>query len=123
MESKGTKEDEGIAMQDVPEGYLVATENTTSILIPLADQQSVAKGEGSSSRVHDSNNNTGNAAFLNPIQEFNRDLSICAIASFCKLTDEDHHARQLKKSEHQESLASKKRRGNGRSDTFRGFRF
>ena len=49
----------------IPEGYTLHTENTAHILLP-----------------------NDNGAFLNPVQEFNRDLSVACITTWGQQTNE-----------------------------------
>lgn len=50
----------------VPEGFTLHTENTSHILLP-----------------------PGNQAFLNPVQEFNRDLSVACIRTWSEMLNEE----------------------------------
>jgi hypothetical protein len=54
----------------VPEGYTLHTENSSSILLP-----------------------SDNGAFLNPVQEFNRDLSVACINTWGELVNEEKRRR------------------------------
>ncbi|EPT06176.1 hypothetical protein FOMPIDRAFT_133734 [Fomitopsis schrenkii] len=54
----------------IPEGYTLHTENTTRILLPPENQ-----------------------AFLNPVQEFNRDLSVACIRTWTELVNEEKEAK------------------------------
>lgn len=54
----------------VPEGYTLHTENTSRILLP-----------------------PNNEAFLNPVQEFNRDLSVACIRTWSELLNEEKEAK------------------------------
>lgn len=58
--------DEQPASYTVPESYTLHTENTASILLP-----------------------SDNGAFLNPVQEFNRDLSVACINAYTELVNEE----------------------------------
>ena len=54
----------------IPDGYTLHTENTTRILLPPENQ-----------------------AFLNPVQEFNRDLSVACIRTWTELVNEEKEAK------------------------------
>ncbi|TFY64033.1 hypothetical protein EVJ58_g2891 [Rhodofomes roseus] len=69
----------------IPEGYTLHTENTTRILLP-----------------------PGNQAFLNPVQEFNRDLSVACIRTWSELLNEEKEAKWRQT---QERRAKKAERG------------
>ena len=56
---------------EVPEGYKAHTESSTTILVPEA-----------------------NTAFLNPVQQYNRDLSIAVIRSWNEMRKEEAVAKQ-----------------------------
>ncbi|KZT09453.1 N2,N2-dimethylguanosine tRNA methyltransferase [Laetiporus sulphureus 93-53] len=70
-----------------PEGYTLHTENTSYILLPPDNQ-----------------------AFLNPVQEFNRDLSVACIRTWSELLNEE---KQAKWRQSQERRAKKKENGRG----------
>jgi tRNA (guanine26-N2/guanine27-N2)-dimethyltransferase len=61
--------------KEVPEGYVLHTENTSHILLDA------------------------NAAFLNPIQEFNRDLSVASIRVWSEEFNREKEARWRQKLE------------------------
>ena len=64
----------------IPEGYKLHTENTSHILLPST-----------------------NEAFLNPIQEFNRDLSVACIRTWSQQLDQSKKAKwERRKENHQE---------------------
>ncbi|KAH9926196.1 N2,N2-dimethylguanosine tRNA methyltransferase-domain-containing protein [Fomitopsis serialis] len=69
----------------IPEGYTLHTENTARILLP-----------------------PGNQAFLNPVQEFNRDLSVACIRTWSELLNEEKAAKWR---QNQEKRAKKAERG------------
>lgn len=60
----------------VPDGYKLHTENTSHILLPAT-----------------------NEAFLNPIQEFNRDLSVACIRTWSQQLDKAKEAKWEKRRE------------------------
>lgn len=71
----------------IPEGYKLHTENTSHILLPST-----------------------NDAFLNPIQEFNRDLSVACIRTWSQQLDQAKKAKWEKcKAKHQECGLGRKR--------------
>ncbi|CCM02381.1 uncharacterized protein FIBRA_04476 [Fibroporia radiculosa] len=71
----------------IPEGYTLHTENTSRILLP-----------------------PGNQAFLNPVQEFNRDLSVACIRTWSELINEE---KETKWRAGQERRAKKTQTGDG----------
>ncbi|PCH38052.1 guanine-N2--methyltransferase [Wolfiporia cocos MD-104 SS10] len=71
----------------VPEGYTLHTENSSSILLPPDNQ-----------------------AFLNPVQEFNRDLSVACIRTWSDLINEE---KEKKWRQGQEKRAKKPQNGKG----------
>jgi tRNA (guanine26-N2/guanine27-N2)-dimethyltransferase len=78
----------------VPEGYKVHTENTAHVLLPSSDE-----------------------AFLNPIQEFNRDLSVACITVWSEESSEIKEAAWVKKRERQKNggVGRKRRKIEGES--------
>jgi len=71
----------------VPEGFTLHTENTSSILLP-----------------------PGNQAFLNPVQEFNRDLSVACIRTWSEILNEE---KEKKWRQGQERRAKRLQNGDG----------
>lgn len=72
----------------VPEGFTLHTENTSHILLDAK------------------------AAFLNPVQEFNRDLSVASITTFSQLLNKEKEAKWLTSREKKaKAQAAKKRKG------------
>lgn len=71
----------------VPEGYTLHSENTSHILLP-----------------------PGNQAFLNPVQEFNRDLSVACIRTWSEVLNEE---KEKKWRQNQERRAKKAQSGGG----------
>ena len=71
----------------VPEGFTLHTENTTSILLP-----------------------SDYGAFLNPVQEFNRDLSVACIRTWSEVLNESKEAKWRARIERQGQ--GKEKRGN-----------
>jgi tRNA (guanine26-N2/guanine27-N2)-dimethyltransferase len=71
----------------IPDGYTLHTENTSHVLLPST-----------------------NEAFLNPIQEFNRDLSVACIRTWSEDLDKAKEAKWIQK---QQKL-SKDAAGSGR---------
>ena len=69
----------------IPEGYTLHSENTTRILLP-----------------------PGNQAFLNPVQEFNRDLSVACIRTWTELVNGEKEAKWRR---NQEKRAKQAERG------------
>lgn len=69
----------------IPDGYTLHTENTTRILLPPENQ-----------------------AFLNPVQEFNRDLSVACIRTWTELVNEE---KETKWRRNQEKRARQVERG------------
>lgn len=69
----------------VPEGFTLHSENTAHILLP-----------------------DNNEAFLNPVQEFNRDLSVACIRTWNDITQEE---KKEKWQENQECRARKAQNG------------
>jgi tRNA (guanine26-N2/guanine27-N2)-dimethyltransferase len=59
------------SIRSIPEGFKLHTENTTSILL------------------------SENEAFLNPVQEFNRDLSVASIRVWSEKLDKEKEARWI----------------------------
>ena len=71
----------------IPEGYKLHTENTSHILLPST-----------------------NEAFLNPIQEFNRDLSVACIRTWSQQLDQAKKEKwESRKENHQERGVGRKR--------------
>lgn len=74
----------------IPDGYTLHTENTSHVLLPST-----------------------NEAFLNPIQEFNRDLSVACIRTWSEELDKAKQARwmqnQQRRSKKAEAGSDKKR--------------
>nr|GAT58654.1 predicted protein [Mycena chlorophos] len=68
----------------VPEGFTLHTENTSHILL------------------------SANEAFLNPIQEFNRDLSVACIKTWSQLLHDTKHAKWLLARQKKQSSRAKK---------------
>ena len=68
----------------VPEGFTLHTENTSSILLP-----------------------TDNGAFLNPVQEFNRDLSVACINTWGELMNEEKRRKAEAASAHKKAKKQK----------------
>lgn len=75
---------------EVPAGYKLHTENSARLLLPDT-----------------------NEAFLNPIQEFNRDLSIACIRVWAEEEEERKKSRWMRTQEHKAEQASKRRKGKG----------
>jgi hypothetical protein len=73
---------------EVPEGYKAHTESSTTILVP-----------------------DSNTAFLNPVQQYNRDLSIAVIRSWNEMRKEEAAAKQEHKRQKQA-----KGKGKGKKD-------
>ncbi len=72
----------------VPEGLKLYTENTSHILLSAKE------------------------AFLNPVQEFNRDLSVASIITFSELLNAEKEAKWKRSREKKaEGKAAKKRKG------------
>lgn len=76
----------------VPDGFTLHTENTTRILLP-----------------------SSNEAFLNPVQEFNRDLSVACIRVWSELMNEEKEqkwkrAEERRASKSNDGLKAKRRR-------------
>lgn len=72
---------------EVPTGYKLHTENSAHLLLP------------------DSND-----AFLNPIQEFNRDLSVACIRVWAEEEEEKRKSRWTRAQERKGEQASKRRK-------------
>lgn len=71
----------------VPEGFRLHTENTSHILLP-----------------------NNNEAFLNPVQEFNRDLSTACIHTWGNLTNEEKKRKwELKQARRAEGVPKNKK--------------
>jgi tRNA (guanine26-N2/guanine27-N2)-dimethyltransferase len=71
----------------IPDGYILHTENTSRILLPST-----------------------NEAFLNPIQEFNRDISVACITTWSEDLDKAKEAKwQEKRSKNTAGSSDKKR--------------
>ena len=62
--SDGTTKPVSVQLDEIPEGFSLHKENTTKILLPSTDE-----------------------AFLNPVQEFNRDLSVACIRAWSEELD------------------------------------
>lgn len=62
----------------IPEGYLLHTESTTSILLPTSSLGSTKLKSTTSEKEQKD-------VFLNPVQEYNRDLSIVAIRTWSEI--------------------------------------
>ena len=72
----------------VPDGFTLHTENTSHILLDAK------------------------AAFLNPVQEFNRDLSVASITTFSQLLNEEKEAKwHTSREKKAKAQAAKKRKG------------
>ena len=69
----------------VPDGFRLHTENSSSILLP-----------------------NNNEAFLNPVQEFNRDLSVACIRTWTELVNGEKEAKWRR---NQEKRAKQAERG------------
>ena len=69
--------------KEVPEGYVLHTENTSHILLDA------------------------NAAFLNPVQEFNRDLSVASIRVWSEELNREKEARWRQKLERRQKPKEK----------------
>lgn len=77
----------------IPEGYKLHTENTSHILLPST-----------------------NDAFLNPIQEFNRDLSVACIRTWSQQLDQAKKAKwEKRKAKHQEECGLGRKRAKSKS--------
>lgn len=76
----------------VPDGFVLHTENTAHLLLP-----------------------DSNGAFLNPVQEFNRDMSIACITTWSERLNETKEAKwtekMKKKKERGETQLNKRRKG------------
>lgn len=72
----------------IPEGFKPHTESSTTILVPK-----------------------GNTAFLNPVQQYNRDLSIAVIRAWNELRKEEAEARHAKKMQRLEGKGKKNKKG------------
>lgn len=60
--------------QAIPENYKLTSENSAQILVPITDK-------------------SDNKAFINPIQEFNRDLSVAAIKVWSEMVRDEKTAK------------------------------
>lgn len=69
----------------IPEGYTLHTENTTHILLPPENQ-----------------------AFLNPVQEFNRDLSVACIRTWTELVNEEKEVKWRRNQERRAKQAERR---------------
>ena len=69
----------------IPQGYTLHTENTTRILLPPENQ-----------------------AFLNPVQEFNRDLSVACIRTWTELVNGEKEAKWRRNQEKRAKQAERK---------------
>ncbi|KZT67746.1 N2,N2-dimethylguanosine tRNA methyltransferase [Daedalea quercina L-15889] len=68
----------------IPEGYTLHTENTARVLLPPENQ-----------------------AFLNPVQEFNRDLSVACIRTWSELLNEEKEAKWRRNQERRAKQAER----------------
>ena len=75
---------------DVPEGYSVHSENSAHILLP-----------------------NDNGAFLNPVQEFNRDLSVACIRTWGDIMNEERKAKWEKDRERKAQGGKKNKKAKG----------
>lgn len=87
----------------IPPGYSILKESTTSILMP--DTPTTSKGRPSSQRKE---------VFLNPVQEYNRDLSVVALRIFSERFANEKAQRMLRKAERTAAKAGKKEKGKGK---------
>lgn len=80
-----------------PEGYRLLQEGKAKVLYieqkMEKDEQNRVKGGKQGKRNADEINETRGAVFYNPVQEFNRDLSILAINEFNQILSEEHAAK------------------------------
>ena len=72
---------------EIPEGFTIHTENSARILLPATDD-----------------------AFLNPVQEFNRDLSIACIRVWSEELDKTKEARWRESQTRKQKASAKKLR-------------
>ena len=83
--------------QPVPEGYKVLKEGQANILYieqkMEKDDQNRVKSSNKGRREANEVNETRGAVFYNPVQEFNRDISILAINEFNQLLTEERAAK------------------------------
>ena len=95
-----TEEATSTAAIEVPAGFKLHTENTSHILLP-----------------------DNNEAFLNPVQEFNRDLSIACIQTWAAEQAKMQASKWLQRQEQEKAgngPSKKRRKGPHASATFRG---
>ncbi len=81
----------------VPEGFVVHRENSASILLPVTDD--------------------GKEAFLNPVQEFNRDLSVACIRVWSEETARAKEAKWRERLSAKGGVEGKGRKGKRRKGT------
>ena len=85
-------------MKDVPEGYKVLSEGQANILYIEQHLEKDASGlikkpEGGRRKQANEINEKPGAVFYNPVQEFNRDISIAVIREYIKVLNEERAAK------------------------------
>ena len=83
--------------KQVPEGYKMLKEGQANILYVEQklekDEDGYIKAANSRKRVANEINETRGAVFYNPVQEFNRDISLTVIREFIKIQREELDAK------------------------------